>query len=89
MSVRVDNVEDDISSILARASRPSVSQEWVPPCAPQDLAVQEATQLLNEFGKDAYWLACACARRSGGALGRHWEAVTIEIEPTLNNCERS
>jgi len=44
------------------------------------VAAQEATELLNEFGKDAYWLACACARRSGGALGRHWEAVTIEIE---------
>jgi hypothetical protein len=39
-----------------------------------------ATELLNEFGKDAYWVACACARRSSGAVGRHWEAVTIEIE---------
>jgi sporulation related protein len=80
MSVRVDNVEDDISSILARANRPAVSQGWVRPRAPQDLAVQEATELLNEYGKDAYWLACACARRSSGALGRHWEAVTNEIE---------
>ncbi len=50
------------------------------PRARQEVAAQEATELLNEFGKDAYWLACACARRSGGALGRHWEAVTIEIE---------
>src|SRR6266700_3444155 len=80
MSVRVDNVEDDISLILARASRPAVSQGWVRPRAPQDLAVQEATELLDEYGKDAYWLACACARRSGGTLGRHWEAVTNEIE---------
>jgi len=80
MSARVDNVEDDISSILARASRPAVSPEWVRPCAPQDLAVQEATELLDEYGKDAYWLACACARRSSGSLGRHWEAVTTEIE---------
>jgi hypothetical protein len=80
MSVRVDNVEDDISSILARANRPAVSQGWVRPRAPQDLAVQEATELLNEYGKDAYWLACACARRSSGTLGRHWEAVTTEIE---------
>jgi hypothetical protein len=80
MSARVDNVEDDISSILARASRPAVSRELVRPRAPQDLVVQEATELLNEYGKDAYWLACACARRSDGALGRHWEAVTIEIE---------
>jgi hypothetical protein len=46
----------------------------------QELAVREATELLDEFGKDAYWLACACTRRSSGALGRHWEAVTIEIE---------
>jgi len=47
MSVRVDNVEDDISLILARASRPAASQGWVRPRAPQDLAVQEATELLD------------------------------------------
>src|SRR5262249_2737263 len=41
---------------------------------------QEATELLNEFGKDAYWVACACARRASGALGRHWEEVILEIE---------
>lgn len=80
MSVRVDNVEDDISSILARASRPAVPQGWVRPRAPQDLVVQDATELLNEYGRDAYWLACACAGRSSGALGCHWEAVTMEIE---------
>jgi SPOR domain len=80
MSARVDNIEDDISSILPRASRPDVSEGWVRPRAPQDLAVQDATELLDEYGKDAYWLACACASRSNGALGRHWEAVTMEIE---------
>jgi SPOR domain len=95
MSVRVDNIEDGISSILARSSRSamsdgsvsdgsvshgSVSHGSVRPRAQQELAAREATELLNEFGKDAYWLACASARRSSGALGRHWEAVTIEIE---------
>ena len=80
MSVRVDNVEDEFSSILGRSSRPAGWRGWVRPQARQESAAQEATELLNEFGKDAYWLACACARRSSGALGRHWEAVTIEIE---------
>ena len=80
MSVRADNVEDEFSSILGRSSRPAGWRGWVRPHARQELAAQEATELLNEFGKDAYWLACACARRSSGALGRHWEAVTIEIE---------
>src|SRR5882724_7378074 len=80
MSVRVDNVEDEFSSILGRSSRSAGWRGWVRPRARQEVAAQEATELLNEFGKDAYWLACACARRSGGALGRHWEAVTIEIE---------
>src|SRR5882724_3721144 len=80
MSVRVDNVEDEFSSILGRSSRAAGLRGWVQPHARQELAAQEATELLNEFGKDAYWLACACARRSSGALGRHWEAVTIEIE---------
>jgi len=61
-------------------SHGSVSHGSVSPRVQQELAVQEATELLDEFGKDAYWLACACARRSSGALGRHWEAVTIEIE---------
>jgi hypothetical protein len=80
MSVRADNVEDEFSSILDRSSRPAGWRGWVRPHARQESAAQEATELLNEFGKDAYWLACACARRSSGALGRHWEAVTIEIE---------
>ena len=80
MSVRADNVEDEFSSILGRSSRPAGWRGWVRPHARQESAAQEATELLNEFGKDAYWLACACARRSSGALGLHWEAVTIEIE---------
>jgi hypothetical protein len=42
--------------------------------------VREATELLNEFGKDAYWLACIGARRSRGALRRHWHTVAAEIE---------
>src|SRR5689334_6950918 len=95
MSVRVDNIEDDISSILARASLPDPSEGWVRHRAPQDLAVQDATELLDEYGKDAYCLACACARRSSGALGRHWEAVTMEIErrtgrgsPATSNADR-
>jgi sporulation related protein len=84
MSVRVDN-EDDISSILDRSNRAAMldgaaSHGSVLPRVQQELAVREATELLDEFGKDAYWLACACTRRSSGALGRHWEAVTIEIE---------
>ena len=85
MSVRVDNIEDEIASILDRSSRTAMTHESmshgsVRPCAQQELAAREATELLDEFGKDAYWLACASARRSSGALGRHWEAVVIEIE---------
>jgi len=80
MSVHVDNVEDDISSILDRSSRPGGLLGWVRPRAQEEVAAQEAAELLNEFGKDAYWVACACARRASGALGRHWQAVTLEIE---------
>ena len=42
--------------------------------------MREATKLLNEFGKDAYWLACFCIRRSRGALKRDWRAIATEIE---------
>jgi len=80
MSVRVDNIEDDISSIVGRLNRPTGLLGRVQPRAQEELAAQEAIELLNEFGKDAYWVACACARRAGGVLGRHWEAVTLEIE---------
>ena len=80
MSVRVDDIEDDISSIVGRLNRPSGLLERVRPRAKEELAAQEATKLLNEFGNEAYWVACACARRASGALARHWEAVTLEIE---------
>ena len=80
MSVRVENIDNDISSILGRSSRPPTWRWWEPRRARQELAAREATELLNQFGKDAYWLACICARRSPGALGRHWNAVAAEIE---------
>src|SRR5215467_11935156 len=80
MSVRIDNVENDISSILGRSSRPAGWRWWGRRRARQELAVREATELLNEFGKDAYWLACIGARRSRGALRRHWYTVAAEIE---------
>jgi len=80
MSVHVNNVENDISSILGRSSRPVGWRWWGRRRARQELAVREATELLNEFGKDAYWLACIGARRSRGALRRHWHTVAAEIE---------
>ena len=80
MSVRVNDVENDISSILGRSSRPAGWRWWGRRRARQELAVREATELLNEFGKDAYWLACIGARRSRGALRRHWHTVAAEIE---------
>src|SRR5215510_13153436 len=80
MSVRASNVENDISSILGRSSRPTEWRWWGRRRARQELAVREATELLNEFGKDAYWLACIGARRSRGALRRHWHTVAAEIE---------
>ena len=80
MSVRVENIDDDISSILGRSSRPPTWRWWESRRARQELAAREATELLTQFGKDAYWLACICARRSPGALGRHWNAVAAEIE---------
>jgi hypothetical protein len=80
MSVRASNVENDISSILGRSSRPAGWRWWGRRRARQELAVREATELLNEFGKDAYWLACIGARRSRGALRRHWHTVAAEIE---------
>src|SRR5215510_10234553 len=80
MSVRVNDVENDISLILGRSSRPTGWRWWGRRRARQELAVREATELLNEFGKDAYWLACIGARRSRGALRRHWHTVATEIE---------
>src|SRR5215470_146965 len=80
MSVHVNDVENDISSIVGRSSRPAGWRWWGRRRARQELAVREATELLNEFGKDAYWLACIGARRSRGALRRHWHTVAAEIE---------
>jgi SPOR domain len=80
MSVRVDSIENDISSIVGQLSRPARWRWWERRRALEGLAVREATELLNQFGKDAYWLACICARRSRGELGRHWQAVAVEIE---------
>src|SRR5262249_13223310 len=86
MSVRVDTLENDISLIVSRLSRPAWWRKigpvrwWERRRARQDLAVRKATELLNQFGKDSYWFACVCARRSPGALGRHWHAVAVEIE---------
>ena len=85
MSVRVDKVESDVLSGLGRLLRPAEWRWWGQRAARQEVAavreaVLEADKLLDEYGKDAYWLACVCARRSSGALGRHWQAVTMEIE---------
>jgi hypothetical protein len=81
MSVRVDKVESDILSGLERALRPAAWRRWWGKrSAQQELAVREAEKLLDEYGKDAYWLACLCERRSDGAAGRHWHAVAKEIE---------
>lgn len=80
MSVRVDTVEIDVSSRRGRSIRPVGWRWWGRRRARQELAAREATELLNEFGKDAYWLACICMRRSRGALKRHWHAVATELE---------
>src|SRR5262245_12951473 len=83
MSVRVDKVENDVSSRLGQWLRPAGWRwwgHWGQRPAPQESAVREADKLLNEYGKDAYWLACLCERRSHGALKRQWHEVAMEIE---------
>jgi cell division septation protein DedD len=80
MSVRVDKVENGVSSRLGEWIRPAGWRRWGQRPARQDVAVRDAAKLLNEYGKDAYWLACLCERRSQGARGEHWHAVTKEIE---------
>lgn len=78
MSVGVDKVESDVLSELGQSIQPA--GWWGRRRAPQELAARDADKLLNEYGKDAYWLACLGERRSSGELGRHWHAVATEIE---------
>ena len=78
MSVRVDKVESDIVSELGRSIEPA--GWWGRRGAPEELAERDAAKLLNEYGKDAYWLACLGERRSSGERARHWHAVATEIE---------
>jgi hypothetical protein len=79
MSARLDKVDDNVSTLLGR-SRRSSGRWWSRRQARQELAARETAELTNEFGDDAYWLACICVRRSRGALRRHWLAVVGEIE---------
>jgi hypothetical protein len=79
MSARVGKVTNKASSRPGPPRRPDGWLWWWRPRARKKLAVREAAELLNEFGEEAYWLARICARRSRGALGRHWRAVAIEI----------
>lgn len=78
MSVRVDKVESDVLSELGRSIEPA--GWWGRRRAPQEQAARDADKLLDEYGKDAYWLACLGERRSSGERARHWHAVATEIE---------
>jgi sporulation related protein len=78
MSVRVDKIESDVLSELGRSIGPA--GWWGRRRAPEEQAARDADKLLNEFGKDAYWLACLGERRSSGERARHWHAVAAEIE---------
>src|SRR5262249_5263489 len=80
MSARVDRFEDDASSILDRSKHSKGWHWWSRRRSRQERAAREASDLVHEFGKDAFWLACICVRRSGGAVRRHWQAVVTEIE---------
>jgi len=79
MSVRVDKkIESDVLSELGRSIEPA--GWWGRRRAPEEQAARDADKLLNEFGKDAYWLACLGERRSSGERAGHWHAVAAEIE---------
>ncbi len=78
MSVRVDKIESDVLSDLGQSIQPA--GWWGRRRAPQEQAARDADKLLNEYGKDAYWLACLGERRSSGERARHWHAVATEIE---------
>src|SRR5262249_61789568 len=80
MSVRADKVENDVLSRLGQWLRPAGWRWWGQHPSPQESAVHEADKLLNEYGKDAYWLACLCERRAHGALKRHWHEGAVGIE---------
>jgi hypothetical protein len=80
MSVRVDKIESDILSSFDRSIQPAGWRRGEQHPARQEPAVRDAAKLLNEYGKDAYWLACLCERRSDGELGRQWHAIVMEIE---------
>jgi cell division septation protein DedD len=80
MSVRVEKFESDILSGLERAIQPARRRWLGQRPAQQDLAARNAAKLLNEYGKDAYWLACLCERRASGELGRQWHEIAVEIE---------
>jgi SPOR domain len=78
MSVRVDKIESDVLSELGRSIEPA--GWWGRRGAPQEQAARDADKLLNEYGKDAYWLACLGERRSSGERAHHWHEVATEIE---------
>jgi SPOR domain len=78
MSVRVDKVESDVLSELGQSIQPA--GWWERRRAPEELAARDADKLLNEYGKDAYWLACLAERRSSAERAHHWHAVATEIE---------
>jgi hypothetical protein len=80
MSVRVDKIKRDILSSFDRSMQPAGWRRGGQHPAQQEPAVRDATKLLNEYGKDAYWLACLGERRSDGVRARHWHAVAMEIE---------
>jgi hypothetical protein len=80
MSARVDKIESDLLSELGRSIDPTGSRWWGQRGAPEEQAARDADKLLNEFGKDAYWLACLGERRSSEERARHWHAVAAEIE---------
>jgi hypothetical protein len=79
MSVRVGKVTHATASMRGPSRRPDGWLWWWRPRARRKLAAREATELVSEFGEEAYWLARFCARRSRGALRRHWQAVAGEI----------
>jgi hypothetical protein len=80
MSVRVDKNESDVLLSFDRSIQPAGWRRGEQHPAQQEPAVRDAAKLLNEYGKDAYWLACLGERRSDGARARHWHAVAMEIE---------
>ena len=81
MSMRVSKVGRDLSSSPARSRRPDRWRWWWQRPAGQELTARDASDLVNEFGEDAYWLARTCERQSPSEPSRHhWHVVATEIE---------